>query len=178
MKFNKVIALSIAMLTVAGAQAGWLDQIGGMLGTQQPAPTPVQLGQVPLAGQSTEAASIATVKNNVTQIIAKVQAMIPAVTAAVTTQNFSNVAALAAPAQELLALGMSTAKSIQQLVATYPQDKGVIAGIVSQLNPVIAPLAAQIRTMAASAGFGSSFVLKTIASGLEQVPALLTSATR
>ena len=29
MKFTKVVALSLALLTVAGAQAGWLDSLTG-----------------------------------------------------------------------------------------------------------------------------------------------------
>ena len=73
---------------------------------------------------------------------------------------------------------MSTAKSIQQVVAANPQIKGVIAGLINQIAPVIAPLANQIRTLAASSGWGTSFVLKTIASGLEQIPQLLNQAAQ
>lgn len=197
MKFTKIAVLSITLLTVAGAQAGWLDtltgnqpaatatqpatndwasQLGGLFGGQQPAQTPAQLGIPNYAGQSNETAAIAQIRQNISTMIAKVQQMAPAITNAVTQKDFTSAAALAAPAKDLLTLGMSTAKSIQQLVAANPNAKGVVAGLVNQLTPAIAPLAAQIRTMAASAGWGTSFVLKTIASGLEQVPQLLTQA--
>lgn len=200
MKFTKIAVLSITLLTVAGAQAGWLDtltgnstatatatqpatndwasQLGGLFGqSQKPAQAPTQLGLPPVGAQtSNEAAAIASIRQNIATMIAKVQQMAPAITAAVTKKDFSSAAALAAPAKDLLTLGMSTAKSIQQLVASNPNAKGVVAGLVNQLTPAIAPLAAQIRTMAESAGWGTSFVLKTIASGLEQVPQLLTQA--
>jgi hypothetical protein len=199
MKFTNVFALSIALLTVAGAQAGWLDgltgastasapaqtqasggwmdQLGGMFG-QQPASTPAQLGQPPIAAPSNQATAIAGIQQNISAIIAKVREMTPAITAAVTNKDFTSAAALAAPAKDLLTLGMSTAKNIQQVVAANPQAKGVIVGLVNQLSPMIAPVAAQIRTLAASAGFGTSFVLKTIATGLEQIPQLLNQATQ
>lgn len=200
MKFTKVIALSIGLLTVAGAHAGWLDtltgntasvpaqqpaagsdwmsQLGGMFG-QQPASTPTQLGLPPVgAAPSNQAAAIAGIQQNISAIIAKVREMTPAITAAVTNKDFTSAAALAAPAKDLLTLGMTTAKNIQQVVAANPQVKGVVAGLVNQLSPMIAPVAAQIRTLAASAGFGTSFVLKTIATGLEQIPQLLNQATQ
>jgi hypothetical protein len=200
MKFTKVLALSIALLTVAGAQAGWLDtltgntnttsvpaqqpvaggwmdQLGGMFG-QQPATAPAQLGQPPIAAPSNQATAIAAIQQNISAIIAKVREMTPAITAAVTNKDFTSAAALAGPAKELLTLGMTTAKNIQQVVAVNPQAKGVIAGLVSQLTPMITPVAAQVRTLAASAGWGTSFVLKTIATGLEQIPALLNQAAQ
>lgn len=176
MKFTKLAVLSIALLTAAGAQANWLDSL---VGNPTPAATPAQLG-LPAAGAQTsnEAAAVAGIKQNIAAMIAKVQQMAPAITNAVTNKDFTSAAALAEPAKDLLTLGMSTAKSIQQLVATYPDTKGVVVGLVNQLTPAIAPLAAQVRTMAASAGWGASFVLKTIAAGLEQVPQLLTAALR
>lgn len=195
MKFTKIIALSIALLTVAGSQAGWfdtstgdavsaqqqpasggwMDQLGGMFG-QKPATQPTQLGQPPITAPSNQATAIAAIQQNIAAIIAKVREMTPAITAAVTNKDFTSAAALAAPAKDLLNLGMATAKNIRQVVATNPQAKGVVAGLVSQLSPILIPVAAQIRTLAASAGFGTSFVLKTIATGLEQIPQLLTQA--
>lgn len=200
MKFTKVIALSIALVTVAGAQAagwldtltgtpqvqvpaqqpasgGWMDQLGGLFG-QKPAPAPAQLGQLPVGSVPTQAAAVGQIRQDLNAIIAKVQEMAPAITTAVTNKDFTSAAALAGPAKDLLTLGMSTAKNIQQVVAVNPQAKGVISGLVGQLSPMITPIAAQIRTMAASAGWGTSFVLKTIASGLEQIPQLLTQAAQ
>ncbi|GMU19084.1 MAG: hypothetical protein AMXMBFR12_02760 [Candidatus Babeliales bacterium] len=201
MKFIKVIALSIGLLTVAGMNAeGWLDnlfgtgqqaqtqqqstatndwmnQLGGLFG-QKPAPAPAQLGQAPMGAQTEHANKIASIQQNVGAIIAKVREMAPAITTAVTNKDFTSAAQLAGPAKDILSLGMTTANDIRQVVAANPQVKGVVAGLVNQLSPVIAPLAAQIRTMAASAGWGTSFVLKTIASGLEQVPQLLNQAAQ
>lgn len=199
MKFTKVIALSIALLTVAGAQAagwldtltgtpsvpaqqqpvagGWMDQLGGMFG-QKPATAPAQLGQAPVGSIPAQAAAVGQIRQDIQAIIAKVTEMAPAITAAVTNKDFTSAAALAGPAKDLLTLGMSTAKNIQQVVAANPQAKGVIAGLVSQLTPMITPVAAQVRTLAASAGWGTSFVLKTIATGLEQIPALLNQAAQ
>lgn len=199
MKFTKVVALSLALLTVAGAQAGWLDsitgntttavptqqqtggswldQLGGLMG-QKPAAAPAQLGQAPIAGQTTQAAGIAAIQQNVSAIVAKVKEMAPAITKAVTNKDFTSAAELAGPAKDLLTLGMSTAKSIREVVAANPQLKGVIAGLINQITPIITPVANQVRTMAASAGWGTSFVLKTIASGLEQIPVLLNQAAQ
>lgn len=202
MKFTKLIALSIALITVSGAHAeGWLDsllgtgqqvqtqpaqtqtsndwmsQLGGLFGqSQKPAPT--QLGLPPVGAQSSQAAGIASIQQNISAIIAKIREMTPVITTAVTNKDFTSAAALAVPARDLLTLGMSTAKNIQQVVAQNPQTKGVISGLVNQLTPMITPLAAQIRTMAASAGWGTSFVLKTVAAGLEQIPQLLNQAAR
>lgn len=200
MKFTKVIVLSIGLLTVAGMNAeGWLDtllgagqqvqtqqstttsdwtkQLGELLG-QRPASAPAQLGQAPLGAQSEHAKKIAAIQQNVGAIIAKVKEMTPAITAALTNKDFTSAAQLAGPAKDILSLGMTTANDIRQVVAANPQVKGVVAGLVNQLTPVITPLASQIRTMAESAGWGTSFVLKTIASGLEQVPQLLNQAAQ
>lgn len=183
MKFIKITALSVLMLTVAGAQAGIWDTISSAASSYfnqstQPVAQPTQLGIPTAVGQTAEQNQIVAIQNNVTQIIAQVRQMVPAVTKAVTTQDFTSVLALAEPAKNVLTLGMSTAKSIQQLISTNPQDKGAVAGIIAQLNPVIKPLADQVRALANSAGFPKSFILNTIASGLEQVPTLLTTAIR
>lgn len=200
MKFTKVIVLSIGLLTVAGMNAeGWLNtllgtgqqvqtqqstttsdwtkQLGELLG-QRPASAPAQLGQAPLGTVPAQAAELGTIRQNIAAIITKVQEMAPALTTALTNKDFTSAAQLAGPVKDILSLGMTTANDIRKVVAVNPQAKGVLIGLVNQLSPMITPLATQIRTMAESAGWGTSFVLKTIASGLEQVPQLLNQAAQ
>lgn len=195
MKFTKVIVLSLGLLTVAGAySAGWLDSLtgntaavpaqkqtsgswfDGLLGGQKPAAAPTQLGMPAVGSVPAQAAEVGAIRQNITAMISKVQEMAPAITKAVTNKDFTSAGELAGPAKDLLTLGMSTAKSIQQAVAANPQMKGVFSGLVNQLTAVITPVAAQIRTISESAGWGTSFVFRTIASGLEQIPQLLNSA--
>lgn len=201
MKLTKIIALSIALITFTGVHAGWLDdllgtnqpaqaqsqpqqaqndwvtQLRGMLGeAQKPAAAPAQLGMPAVGTVPAQAAEVGAIRQNIATMISKVKEMAPAITVAITNKDFTSIAKLAEPAKDILSLGITTAKSIQQVVAVNPQMKGVVVGLVNELNPMITPLVAQIRSMAETAGWGKRFILKTIASGLEQVPQLLNAA--
>ncbi len=197
MKFTKLIALSFVLVSVPGIHADWLgaltgsqparsgqsantdwmSQLGGLFGqSQKPAPSPSQLGIPSYAGQTPQVAGINEIQQNIAAMISKVREMAPAITTAITNKDFTSSAALAAPARELLTLAMTTARSIQSVLGSNPQLKGVVSGLVSQLSPMINPVAAQIRALAQNAGWGTSFTLKTIAAGLEQVPQLLNQA--
>ncbi len=200
MKFSKFIALSIGLISVSGMNAGWLEtltgaqqtqsqqpaanadwmsQLGGLFGqSQKPAAAPTQLGIPSYAGQNPQVAGISEIQQNIAAIVSKVREMAPAITTAITNKDFTSAAALAAPARDLLTLAMSTAKSIQSVLASNPQLKGVVSGLVAQLTPMINPVAAQIRALAQTSGWGTSFTLKTIAAGLEQVPQLLNQAAK
>lgn len=202
MKFTKVFALSVALLTVAGVQAagwletltgtqqvqvpaqqpasgGWMDELGGLFG-QKPAPVPAQLGQAPVGSIPAQAADIGALRQNIAAIVAKVQEMVPALTTAITNKDFTSVAALAGPAKDLLTIGMSTAANVQKVVAANPQAKGLVAGLINQLNPIIAPVVAQLKSLQADPNLGwfAGLGVKAVTAALEQLPQLLNQAAQ
>lgn len=201
MKFTKVVAFSIALLTITGAQAGWLDgltdtsaatapaqtetsggwmdQLGGLFG-QKPAPAPTQLGLPPVGSVSTQTADIGALRQNIAAIVAKVQEMVPALTTAITNKDFTSVAALAGPAKDLLTLGMSAAATIHKVVTANPQAKSLAVGLINQINPIIAPVVAQLNKLQADPNLGwfAGLGVKAVKAALEQLPQILSQAAQ
>lgn len=202
MKFTKVIALSIGLLTVSGmnatswydtlfgtqqpvqtqpANTDWMSQLGGLFGqSQKPAPAPTQLGLPPVGSVPSQAADIGALRQTLAAIVAKVQEMVPALTTAITNKDFTSVAVLAGPAKDILNLGMSAASNVQKVVAANPQAKGLVTGLINQLTPIITPIVAQLKNLQADPNLGwfAGLGVKAVTVALEKLPAMLNEAAQ
>lgn len=171
MKSVKSIALALSLLTIAGAQAGWLDKVGGYLNqTPAPATAPAQLGQ---AGNAATSSTIATNLNTIKNTILS---MVPTIQQAVATKNPAALMSLAPQGMSLVPLVQSTVSELKAHPNLKSAFASTINGILSTVN--IPAIAAQVRTLGAGSNFFVSNGLSLLATALEQVPGLLQSALK
>lgn len=173
MKFTKTIALSIALLTVAGAQADWLETISGYLG-QGTAPASVP-AQIQTGQATTDVAASGQVAKNLETIKNTIVAMIPAVRDAVATKDVSKLAGLASQGKSLA----TSAQAIVSEIQSHPSIKSAFAANIQSVSGVVKMSADQIRTIGQSSdNFFVKNGVKLLAFAIEQIPGLLQMALR